>query len=80
MMRILRKLYAAWVAFGKGIGWVVSHVIMTLIYFAVLTPIALIMRLFGHDPLRLRPDPGLESYWIDRPREAFSTRQCEKQF
>ena len=77
-MSILRALYGAWLAFGRAIGWVVSHVILTIIYFAVLTPVALLAR-FGHDPLRLRGRAEPESYWIDLPHEAFAPDQCEKQ-
>ena len=80
MKEFLRKLYAAWMAVGKGIGWVVSHVVMTAIYFVVITPIGLVGRLFGYDPLRLRLKPDAETYWVDRPQVEFNPEQCEKQY
>jgi hypothetical protein len=45
---------------------VVSPVIMGLLFFVAVTPTALIMRLAGKDPLRLRFDPEARTYWIDR--------------
>ena len=79
-MSILHKLYAAWMAFGRGLGWIVSHAVLTVVYFAVVTPIALIGRLCGHDPLRLRLDPDADSYWIERDPSALASERCEKQF
>jgi ABC-type uncharacterized transport system permease subunit len=50
------------------IGFVVSHVVLAIVYFLVLTPIGLAMRLFGHDPLARRFDPGKRSYWSPADR------------
>jgi hypothetical protein len=53
------------------IGFVVSHVVLVLVYYVVLAPIGLAMRLFGHDPLERRFDAGAKSYWT--PREKAKT-------
>lgn len=54
------------------IGFVVSHVILALVYYLVLTPVALLMRLFGYDPMQRQLDPDAETYWSPReePPEA----------
>ena len=44
--------YKVWMKLGYVLGWVNSRIVLGLIFFLVLQPIALIMRLFGHDPLR----------------------------
>ena len=49
---LLRQPYRAWMALGNALGWVNSHVILGIVFIAVLLPIAYVMRLFGHDPLR----------------------------
>jgi hypothetical protein len=51
------------------IGWVMSHVILGIIYYLVLTPIGLLLRALGRDPLRRRFETGARSYWIDRGEE-----------
>ncbi len=49
-------------ALGHALGWVNSHLILGLVYVVVLQPIALVMRLLGHDPLRRRWDPNATTY------------------
>ena len=46
--------YRAWMKLGHILGWVNSHIILGLVFFIVLQPIALIMRIIGHDPLRIK--------------------------
>lgn len=58
---------------------IVTPLIMGLLFFAVLTPIGMVLRLVGKDPLRLCFDRAESSYWIARPapgeRQASMTRQ-----
>ncbi len=49
------------------IGFVVSHIIVTLVFFLVVTPVGLALRLFGHDALHLQFDRSAKSYWTPRP-------------
>ena len=46
--------YKAWMKLGHILGWVNSRIILGLVFLIVLQPIALIMRIFGHDPLRTK--------------------------
>ena len=46
--------YRGWMALGHGLGWINSHLILGAVYLLVLQPIALLMRILGHDPLRRR--------------------------
>ncbi len=55
-----------WMRLGLLLGKVVNPVILAALFFLVFTPVALLLRLFGRDPLRLRPDPGSDSYWLAR--------------
>ena len=48
------------------IGFAVSHVVLAGLYFLVLTPIGLVLKLCGHDPLGRRPAPTATSYWQPR--------------
>ena len=52
--RLLLYPYRFWMAIGHALGWVNSRIILGLVFIVVLQPIALIMRLFGYDPLRER--------------------------
>ena len=50
--RLLFYPYKGWMALGLALGWINSRIILGLVYLIVLQPIALIMKIFGYDPLR----------------------------
>ena len=64
---LLGPLNRAWRWLSLQLFRIVNPVIMGIVFFAVLTPIAIIMRCAGRDPLRLRFEPSKPSYWLDRP-------------
>lgn len=49
------------------VGFVVSHIIVTLVFFLVVTPVGLALRLFGHDALQLKVDGNARTHWTARP-------------
>ena len=76
--RIALPVYWAWMGLSFVLGSVMSRLVMAFVFFGVITPIGLLMRLVGRDPLRLRK-PQVESYWVDlgRPDDISS---YERQF
>ncbi len=75
----LKPVYLAWLKITAFIGKVLTVLILTLAYYAVITPFGLVKRVFGGRPLPVRPDPEASSYWISRseasqPRERFKKR------
>jgi hypothetical protein len=64
--RALRPLYVVLTAISLPIGFVVSHLIMALLYFGVFAPVALFFKLIGRDALNRGFDRGRKSYWIER--------------
>lgn len=63
---ILAPLNRFWIKLGLLMNRVVSPLMLAMLFFVVVTPIGLIMRLIGKDLLRLRHEPGARSYWIER--------------
>lgn len=61
----LRPLNKAWYKLGLLMGRVVSPIVLGILFFILITPIAIVMRLAGRDPLRLRKQ-DVQSHWIDR--------------
>ena len=49
---LLAYPYKLWMAIGLALGWVNSRLILGLVYFIILQPIAIVMKMFGYDPLR----------------------------
>jgi hypothetical protein len=64
--KILAPANRAWTKFGLLLHNIVSPLALGILFFLVVTPTGLLMRLFGKDPLRLRFDPAADSYWIKR--------------
>ena len=64
----LRTAYLGWMTLALAIGWVMSRVVLTLVFVLVLIPLALLARLTGKRFLALRPDAGASSYWVPRER------------
>ena len=62
----LAPLNKCWTKLGVLLYRVLSPIVLGLLFYVTVTPIALLMRLLGKDPLRLRRDPDAASYWIDR--------------
>ena len=63
---ILGTLNRLWIKFGLLLGKIVSPIALGLLFYCVVAPIGMLMRLTGKDPLRLRLDAGADSYWIPR--------------
>ena len=63
---LLRPLHASWMRLTSPLAWAVSHLVLAVIYFGIITPIGVVMRLFGRDKLERRFEPATDSYWIAR--------------
>ena len=67
--KILSPFNKAWVKFGEILGLIIAPIIMALIYFIILTPISLILRMFGKDLLGLKFMKKQDTYWIKRVKK-----------
>lgn len=63
---LLYPLNLAWFKFGLFLGKIISPIIMGIIFFLVVTPIGLLMRLLGKDVLNLKLNKKEGSYWIEK--------------
>ncbi len=71
-------IYLGWIYLAFPIGWTVSHLLLLVAYYLVLTPSGLLMRLAGRDPMRRGIDTQADSYFI--PHRAAETARYFKQF
>ncbi len=60
----LKWFYIPWMALALALGWFVSRLLLTLLYYLVLTPLALLSRLLGKKFVSLAFRVEKESYWI----------------
>lgn len=77
--RLLSKPNYLWFRFGLALNTITSPLILGIIYFLTVTPMALVMKAAKRDPLRLRWEEKSKSYWIQRdppgPEPESMTRQ-----
>src|SRR5438552_1853754 len=62
----VRWLFVSWMVLAFPIGWVISQIILALIFYGLLTPIAFVFRLQGRDLLCRKPTPGRQSFWTPK--------------
>lgn len=75
-----RPIFLTWMYAAYPIGWVISHALLALLFFGVVTPIGCVMRVFGYDPMARRPGGAGPSYWIERERRAADPSRYFRQF
>lgn len=63
---LLTGLNRQWTKLGVLLGKIVSPIALGVLFYGVLAPIGVVMRIAGKDPLRLKRDAGTASYWIRR--------------
>jgi len=64
---LLLPLCRAWMGLAWALGWLNTRLLLTLVFFLMITPIGLLMRVFGHDPMdRCWRRPGRDTYWSGR--------------
>ncbi|HWI55852.1 MAG TPA: SxtJ family membrane protein [Bacillota bacterium] len=79
--KALKPLYIGWMTLAIVLGFIVSHVILTVFFFLVITPIGWVSRLCKKDFLRLKLDRQAPTYWVPRPnRRPKAPREYEQQF
>jgi len=69
----LKGFYGVWIKLGMGINWVVTRVILGTVFFGMIVPMGLVMRLLGKDPMRRKTAPVADSYRVpshERPRNS----------
>ncbi len=69
-----------WTRFGLLLHRIVNPLVMGILFFLVVTPIALLMRLVGKRPLETRPDAGAKSYWVRREPPGPAPDTMKQQF
>ena len=77
---LLRPLNKGWMIFSVLLGWVMTRVILSVLYYIILTPIGIIAKISGKKFLELKIDKSKESYWEKREKAEFNTADYERQF
>jgi hypothetical protein len=76
----MRPLYVFWLKIAHFMGKAVTTLILTLAYYLVITPTALIKRMLGGVPLPVKPNKNVSSYWVNRTETAQPKQRFLKRY
>tara|TARA_A100001015_G_C15015534_1_gene725307 strand:+ start:1963 stop:2373 length:411 start_codon:yes stop_codon:yes gene_type:complete len=76
---LLKPIYFVWMIFAAVLGWVMTRVILSIVFFFIITPISFLTKLLGEDFLALKKSNS-ESYWNYRDSSEELNQNYEKQF
>ncbi|MCX6904142.1 MAG: SxtJ family membrane protein [Verrucomicrobia bacterium] len=62
----VRWVFVGWMVLVFPLGWLISQVLLLLLFFGLITPVALLFRLKGRDVLRRKPGGGLTTFWMNK--------------
>lgn len=77
---IIRPIYKVWMGFAFSLGWIMTRILLSLIFYIIITPIGLILRLMGKDFLNIRAHKQVDSYWIKRSEQKTDAEQYKHLF
>ena len=73
--KLLTPLNILWAKFGKLLGFIIAPIVMGIVFFVVITPTGLIMKIIGKDLLNNKYNNKIKSYWINRGKLKSTMKQ-----
>ncbi len=73
----VRKL---WMKLARGLAVVNTGIILTFVFVVLVTPLAILLRVLGRQPIEIGDSQGVSSYWRPRHPEEFTAKRMERQF
>ena len=67
--KLIRPVYIVMMALALPLGFVISTLLLAVVYYVVMTPIGWVMRLSGYDAMHRRFDPQAATYWVERVKQ-----------
>ena len=78
--KVLHYPYKGWMRLSLILGFLMTHLILSLMYYFVFTPIGVVMRMFGKDFLHKQFDKNATTYWIKKEQKVYVKERYEKMF
>jgi hypothetical protein len=68
--RAIRPIFVGWMTLAYPVGWVVSRIVLGIVFYFLFTPVSWVFRLIGRDALALKSRPTATTYWLSKPTVA----------
>ncbi len=80
MPMILKPIHKVWMGLAFVLGWFVSRIILIILFYLVIMPIGILMKLLGKDLLHRKIDKNASTYWLKRDVSDDDPKKYEKLF
>ncbi|OGX15637.1 MAG: hypothetical protein A2166_02585 [Omnitrophica WOR_2 bacterium RBG_13_41_10] len=80
MTNLLKPVYILWMKLAFILGWINTRLILIIMFYLVLTPMSIVLRLLGKDLLDRKIDKNRDSYWHKKEAKVFNVSDYERQF
>jgi hypothetical protein len=77
---LLKPIHKIWMTLSIHMGWLMTRVILIVLFYLVVTPISILGKCFNKNFLELKINKTMDSYWIKKNVSKFQRRNYEKQF
>jgi len=77
---LLKPFYLIWMTIATILGWIMTRIILCIVFYFIVTPIGFFARLLGKQFLRLKIDANADSYWIKKDDVPFEKKDYENQY
>lgn len=77
---VLKPIHKVWMTISIILGWIMTRVILSILFYLVVTPTSWLARLFGKQFLDLKIDKNARSYWIPKKELKLNKADYERQF
>ena len=64
---VLKPIYRVWMTIGHYLGWINTRIILSIMFYLIILPVGLVMRLVGHDPMSRSFNKDQKSYRVTSP-------------
>jgi len=78
--KLIMPVYIGWMHVAHAIGWFNTRLLLTLLFYLILTPTALVMRVLVKDPLDRKLDRNADTYWKPHKKREDPAASYERQF
>lgn len=76
----LRPVFAAWMKFAEALNWIMTRVLLSIVFYGMITPARYLNQTFGSDPLKRAWLPNADTYWEDPEDQPAEPDRYRNQF
>lgn len=80
MKKIFKKLFSGWMIFARFLGRINAFILLNLLYFVIIGPVAIFLKLIRKDLLDTKFPDSKKSFWIRKDRKVLQKKDYEQQF